>query len=181
MEFTKTELNDVLLIEPIVHGDDRGFFLETWQKREFAAHGIDMDFVQDNHSKSSNSTLRGLHYQIQQPQGKLARVIAGEVFDVVIDLRKSSSTFGKWTGLILSAENKRMLWAPPGFAHGFYVISASAEFAYKCTDYYAPKYERSIIWSDRDLGIEWPSDVKAPLLSEKDAAGVAFADAEYFP
>lgn len=181
MKVIKTEIPDVLILEPKVFGDDRGFFMETWHRQKFADAGIDYDFVQDNHSSSIKGTLRGLHYQIKQPQGKLVRVTKGEVFDVAVDLRKTSSTFGQWIGEYLSAENKRMFWVPPGFAHGFYVASEVAEFQYKCTDYYAPQHERCICWDDADIGIDWPlggGDV--PLVSEKDAQAQMFNTAEVF-
>lgn len=183
MKFLPTTIPDVVVIEPRVFGDARGFFLESWERRKFRDGGIDVDFVQDNHSKSAQGVLRGLHYQIKQPQGKLVRVVQGEVFDVAVDLRRSSPTFGQWVGVTLSAENKRMLWVPPGFAHGFYVTAPDgAEFLYKCTDYYAPEFERSIIWDDPDIGIRWPLvDGRPPALAAKDAAGVSFPTAEYFP
>jgi dTDP-4-dehydrorhamnose 3,5-epimerase len=180
VEFIKTDIPDVVIIETKVFGDERGFFMETWQRKTFAANGIDYDFVQDNHSLSGKGILRGLHYQIKQPQGKLVRVISGEVFDVAVDIRKGSPCFGKWVGITLSAENKRQLWVPPGFAHGFYVVSEQAEFVYKCTDFYAPEYERSIIWDDPDLGIAWPLDGVQPLLSEKDSAAAVFCNAELY-
>jgi len=155
--------------------------METWQRQTFAENGIDYDFVQDNHSKSSHGILRGLHYQIQQPQGKLVRVVEGTVFDVAVDMRQSSATFGQWVGYELSAENHHMLWVPPGFAHGFYVMSDSAEFVYKCTDYYAPEHERSVLWNDPDLAIDWHLvDNEAPILSEKDADAPSFKQAEKF-
>lgn len=181
MEFVPTALPDVILIKPRVHGDTRGFFAETWHEKRFAEAGISASFVQDNHSRSARHILRGLHYQIQQPQGKLVRVVSGTVFDVAVDLRKSSTTFGRWVGVELSAENHRILWVPPGFAHGFVVLSESADFVYKCTDFWAPTHERSLLWNDPDLGIEWPlpSGV-VPLLSPKDAAGVPFKNAECF-
>lgn len=181
MNFIKTDIPDVILIEPDVFGDARGFFLETWHREKFRAGGIDMDFVQDNHSRSGRHTLRGLHYQIRQAQGKLVRVIRGEVFDVAVDLRRTSPTFGKWTGEYLSDENKKMLWVPPGFAHGFLVISESADIVYKCTDFYAPEFDRGIRWDDPDLAIEWPlpNGVK-PILSKKDAAAPLFKDAETY-
>jgi dTDP-4-dehydrorhamnose 3,5-epimerase len=182
MRFIPTAIADVIVVEPKVFRDERGFFMETWQAKKFAEGGIDADFVQDNHSKSVQGTLRGLHYQIKLPQGKLARVVAGEVFDVVVDLRKHSPTFGRWVGEWLSAENKKMLWVPPGFAHGFYVTSPTAEFIYKCTDYYAPQYERSLRWDDLDLAIHWPLvNGEGPKLSPKEAAAVSFREAEYFP
>ncbi len=181
MKFTPSKITDVVLVEPAVFGDRRGFFMETWQRQTFAENGIDVDFVQDNHSKSSQGILRGLHYQIKQPQGKLVRVVQGSVFDVAVDMRKSSPTFGQWVGYELSAENKRMLWVPPGFAHGFYVISESAEFVYKCTDYYAPEHECSVLWNDADLGIDWQLvDGKTPVLSDKDADAPDFAHAQTF-
>lgn len=182
MKVIETAIPDVRIIEPRVFGDARGFFMETWSRRDFTAAGIDADFVQDNHSRSVQGTLRGLHYQIQQPQGKLVRVSAGEVFDVALDLRGGSKTFGNWVGVMLSAKNNRQLWVPPGFAHGFYVVSEAAEFQYKCTHYYAPEHERCIRWDDPKLGIEWPliADGSEPLLSDKDRAGVRFADAEVY-
>jgi len=180
LKFTPTSLPDVLLIEPKVFPDPRGFFLESYQKKDFAEAGIPFDFVQDNHSKSCQGVLRGLHYQIKQPQGKLLRVIAGEIFDVVVDIRKHSPTFGKWFGTSLSAENKHMLWVPVGFAHGFYVTSPEAELIYKTTDYYAPEWERTIVWNDPTIGVQWPLAGGAPSLSAKDAAGVLFSEAELF-
>lgn len=181
MEFTPTEIPDVVAIAPRVFGDDRGFFMETWNARTFREAGYDLSFVQDNHSRSVRGTLRGLHYQIRQPQGKLVRVTRGEVYDVAVDLRRSSPTFGRWVGESLSAESRRMLWIPPGFAHGFYVISEHAEFQYKCTDFYAPEHERCIRWDDPDLAIPWPiPEATTPLVSEKDAAGVPFAEADLY-
>jgi len=181
MKFIPTAIPDVILIEPKVFGDHRGFFMETWQRKTFAENGIDYDFVQDNHSKSSHGILRGLHYQMQQTQGKLVRAVEGAVFDVAVDMRRSSATFGQWVGYELSAENKKMLWVPPGFAHGFYVMSESAEFVYKCTDYYAPEHEQSLLWNDPALGIDWHLvDEKAPILSEKDADAPVFANAQTF-
>ena len=181
MRFLPSEIPEVLLIEPQVFGDSRGFFMETWHAAKFAAAGLDLNFVQDNHSKSVQGTLRGLHYQIRKPQGKLVRVISGEVFDVAVDLRKSSPFFGRWVGEILSAENKKMLWVPPGFGHGFYVLSPEAEFVYKCTELYAPEHERCIRWDGPELGIAWPLLAQAPLLSAKDLAGVSLAKAELYP
>lgn len=154
--------------------------METWQQKEFNEKITTVTFVQDNHSKSSQGILRGLHYQIKHPQGKLVRVVQGSVFDVAVDMRKSSPTFGQWVGYELSAENHRMLWVPPGFAHGFYVMSETAEFVYKCTDYYAPEFERSLLWNDPTVGIEWPTNGHTPLLSEKDANGDLFGDADTF-
>lgn len=180
MKVTPTAIPEVLVVEPRVFGDHRGFFFESFNQRDWKAQtGLDTEFVQDNHSKSIQGVLRGLHYQIQQPQGKLVRVVVGEVFDVAVDLRKSSPTFGQWVGIILSAENKKQFWVPAGFAHGFMVLSAEAEFLYRTTDYWAPEYERSIIWNDPQLGIEWP-DSCTPILSEKDEKAVAFADAELY-
>lgn len=181
MKIYKTAIPDLLVIEPKVFGDDRGFFYESYNQKRFAEMaGITDSFVQDNHSRSAKNVLRGLHYQIQQPQGKLVRVVVGEVFDVAVDIRRASPTFGKAVGTNLSATTKRMLWVPKGFAHGFLVLSDYAEFLYKTTDYYAPEHERSILWNDADLGIGWPQ-CGEPILSAKDAAGVRFKDAEVFP
>jgi len=180
MKVIETSIPDVLIIEPKVFGDERGFFYESFNAAAFeAATGLRRQFVQDNHSKSQRGVLRGLHYQIQQPQGKLVRVVAGEVFDVAVDLRKSSPSFGRWVGTHLSAQNQRQLWIPEGFAHGFVVLSESAEFLYKTTDYYAPEHERSLLWNDPELGIEWPFD-EPPQLSAKDQAGKCLSDAELF-
>jgi dTDP-4-dehydrorhamnose 3,5-epimerase len=180
MKVVATAIPEVLLIEPKVFGDDRGFFFESFNKQQFQqATGLDCDFVQDNHSRSAQHVLRGLHYQIKQPQGKLVRVVEGEVFDVAVDVRKSSPTYGQWVGAILSAENKKMLWVPPGFAHGFVVLSEAAQFLYKTTDYYAPEHERCIVWNDPQLNISWPVTAE-PLLSDKDKAGALFKDAEVF-
>jgi dTDP-4-dehydrorhamnose 3,5-epimerase len=180
MQIQKTEIPDVLIIEPKVFGDDRGFFFESFNERRFAElTGTNPRFVQDNHSRSGRNVLRGLHYQIRQPQGKLVRVTSGEVFDVAVDMRRSSPTFGRWVGVTLSAENKRQLWIPEGFAHGFVVTSESAEFLYKTTDYWAPEYERSVRWDDPAIGIRWPLQ-GTPQLSAKDQAGVPLAEAETF-
>lgn len=180
MKATPLVIPDVVLIEPKVFGDERGFFFESFNQAQFeAAVGKPVQFVQDNHSRSVKNVLRGLHYQIQQPQGKLVRVVQGEVFDVAVDLRKSSATFGQWVGEILSAENKRQLWIPEGFAHGFVVMSETAEFLYKTTDYYAPTHERCILWSDATLQIEWPGDFP-PIISTKDSQGKLFSQAEVF-
>ena len=177
MRGTPTAIPDVLILEPKVFGDDRGFFYESYNQQTFqAATGLDVTFVQDNHSKSARNVLRGLHYQVEQPQGKLVRVVQGEVFDVAVDIRKGSKTFGLWVGQTLSAENKKQLWVPPGLAHGFVVLSETAEFLYKTTDYYAPAHERCIAWNDPDLAINWQMQGE-PLLSAKDAAGLAFRDA----
>lgn len=180
MKFVQAAIPDVLIIEPKVFGDNRGFFLESYQKRRFAEAGIQADFVQDNHSQSHQGTLRGLHYQIKQPQGKLIRVISGEIFDVAVDIRKHSPTFGKWVGEYLSTENKKMLWAPSGFAHGFYVTSVRAEVIYKATDYYAPQWERSILWNDPAININWPLNNQEPILSAKDQLGKFLHEAEVF-
>jgi dTDP-4-dehydrorhamnose 3,5-epimerase len=180
MKVIRTALPDVLILEPKVYGDERGFFFESYNEKVLAeVAGVTAHFVQDNHSRSAKNVLRGLHYQIKQPQGKLVRVIAGEVFDVAVDLRKNSSTFGKWAGFNLSAENKRMAWIPPGFAHGFLVLSDDAEFLYKTTDYWVPEYERCIRWNDADLAVDWPLQGE-PVLSAKDQAGAVFHSAEVF-
>lgn len=180
MQIQTTALPGVLIIEPTVFGDDRGFFYESFNQKRFAElTSITRDFVQDNHSKSAKGVLRGLHYQIQQAQGKLVRVTAGEVFDVAVDIRKSSPTFGQWVGVVLSATNKRQLWIPEGFAHGFMVTSENAEFLYKTTDYWAPEFERSILWNDPAIGIDWPLDGE-PLLSGKDKVGNLLVNAEVF-
>ena len=181
MNVIATPIPDVLIIEPKVFGDARGFFFESYNRRTFReATGIDVDFVQDNHSRSARGVLRGLHYQVRQPQGKLVRVTTGEVYDVAVDLRRSSPTFGRWVGLTLSAANRRMLWVPEGFAHGFVVTSDHAEFLYKTTDYYAPEHERSLLWSDPALGIAWPVE-GTPQLKPSDAAAPPLAAAETFP
>jgi len=181
MHIVPTGIPDLLIVEPKVFGDERGFFFESFNARRFAElTGVDLAFVQDNHSKSARHVLRGLHYQIRQPQGKLVRAVVGEVLDVAVDIRKSSPTFGKSFSVILSAENKRMLWIPPGFAHGFVVLSETAEFLYKTTDYWAPEYERSILWNDPALAIDWKLHGAAPLLSAKDQAGQLLKDAEVF-
>ena len=179
MKVQPTQIAGVLIVEPDVFGDDRGFFLESFNEREMRKIGIDAHFVQDNHSRSQRNVLRGLHYQIHQPQGKLVRVVRGTVFDVAVDLRRGSPSFGKWVGAELSAENKRLFWLPPGMAHGFVVLSDSADFLYKATDYYAPQFERTILWNDPDLGIAWPL-AGEPVLSAKDAAGLPFREAEVF-
>ena len=181
MKVVRTALSGVVVLEPRVFGDARGFFFESWNRRAFAeAIGGDVDFVQDNHSASERNVLRGLHYQVRQPQGKLVRVIAGEVYDVAVDLRRSSPTFGRWTAERLSADNRRVMWVPAGFAHGFLVTSERAEFLYKTTDYYAPEHERSLLWKDPAIGIEWPL-AGAPLLKPRDASGTPLAQAETFP
>lgn len=181
MNVIQTRIPEVLVFEPKVFGDDRGFFFESFNAKQFAeAIGQQLDFVQDNHSRSAKNVLRGLHYQIEQAQGKLVRVSQGEVFDVAVDIRRTSPTFGQWVGEILSADNKRQMWIPPGFAHGFLVLSDYAEFLYKTTDFYAPQFECSIRWDDAEIGIEWPSDA-SPILSAKDAAAVSLRDARTFP
>lgn len=182
MKVTETTLSGVLILEPKVFGDDRGFFYESFNARSFQdATGLDPVFVQDNHSRSTRGVLRGLHYQVQQPQGKLVRVTAGEVFDVAVDIRRHSATFGQWLGLHLSADNKRQLWIPEGFAHGFLVLSEYAEFLYKTTDYYAPTHERCIRWDDPRLAIDWPLQGLTPQLSGKDQAGTSLQEADLFP
>ncbi len=180
MKVTRGLLPEVLIMEPRVFGDERGFFLESYNRHTFAdASGVDSDFVQDNHSRSAANVLRGLHYQMQQPQGKLVRVVAGEIFDVAVDLRRSSPSFGRWMGHCLSAENKHVLWIPAGFAHGFLALKASTEVLYKTTDYYAPEHERCVLWNDPAIGIEWPLD-GVPLVSEKDSRGLRLAEAETY-
>jgi dTDP-4-dehydrorhamnose 3,5-epimerase len=184
MNVVRTEIPEVLILEPKVFGDSRGFFMESFNARTFAEKtGVNASFVQDNHSRSGRGVLRGLHYQIQQPQGKLVRVMTGEAFDVAVDIRRSSKTFGRAVGVMLSDENRRMMWVPPGFAHGFMVLSEWADFLYKTTDYYAPAFERTIQWDDPALSIPWPLDGIGgrPILSEKDKKGVALAQAEVFP
>lgn len=180
MEYKKLAITDVVLLTPKVFGDERGFFMETFRHDEFIKHCGNYNFVQDNHSSSGKGILRGLHYQHKQPQGKLVRVTKGEVFDVAVDMRRNSPTFGKWVGEFLSESNKRMLWVPPGFAHGFYVTSDMAEFQYKCTDYYAPGDEYSLLWNDETVGIQWPVADELPKLSAKDAEGRLFADCPSF-
>ncbi|MGF1454269.1 MAG: dTDP-4-dehydrorhamnose 3,5-epimerase [Alphaproteobacteria bacterium] len=181
MKKTETALPDVVLLEPRVFGDDRGFFFEAWNAQTFRDIDLDRTFVQENHSRSAKGVLRGLHYQVQQPQGKLVRVVSGRLYDVAVDIRKSSPTFGQWVGYELSAENKRMLWIPEGFAHGFLALEDGTELLYKCTDHYAPDHERSILWNDRDLRIDWPlGDIEAPILSRKDEAGQTLSDADLF-
>ena len=180
MKVIPTEIRDILLLDPRIHADERGFFMETWRRGALDEYGIDAEFVQDNLSRSATGVLRGLHYQLRQPQGKLVRVTRGEIFDVAVDLRRKSPSFGQWVGERLSADNKRALWIPPGFCHGFYVTSGPADVHYKCTAYYAPDDDRCILWNDPELGIEWPL-LGSPLLSEKDRQGTLFAAAEYYP
>jgi dTDP-4-dehydrorhamnose 3,5-epimerase len=181
MEFVPTRLPDVILIRPKVFEDRRGFFMDTWIAQAFEKEGIDATFVQDSQSGSAAGTIRGLHYQIRQAQGKVVRVVKGEAFDVAVDIRKSSPDFGQWTSELLSADNRKMLWIPPGFAHGFLVLSDTAELAYKSTDYYAPEHERTLQWDDPDIGIDWPLlEQETPILSAKDQAGTALKDAEVY-
>jgi dTDP-4-dehydrorhamnose 3,5-epimerase len=181
MNLINTGLTEVLCLEPKVFGDARGFFLETYRQSWFEDLGINTPFVQDNHSLSRKGTLRGLHYQIQRPQGKLVRVIRGEVFDVAVDMRRYSPSFGKWAGMHLSADNKRIMWVPPGFAHGFLVLSDEAEFVYKCTSYYAPEHDRSLLWNDTDIGVEWPLiGINDVLLSPKDQIASPFRSADVY-
>jgi dTDP-4-dehydrorhamnose 3,5-epimerase len=181
MKITATRIPEVLIFEPVVHGDERGFFMETWRRSLFEERGIGLDFVQDNHSRSSAGILRGLHYQVVRPQGKLVRVIEGEIFDVAVDLRRSSPTFGQWAGASLSSSNNLQLWVPPGFAHGFYVTSESAQVVYKCTDYYLPEYDRSVLWNDESISISWPLSGGEPVLSAKDRDAPSMAQAELYP
>lgn len=181
MKIIETAIPDVKIIQPTVFGDKRGYFMETWSEQHFVEAGLEINFIQDNHSHSSQGILRGLHYQIKHSQGKLVRVVTGKVFDVAVDIRQDSSTFGQWVGVVLSDENHQMLWVPPGFAHGFYVMSEQADFLYKCTDIYAPKYERCIKWDDDEIGIEWPLvENQQPLLSEKDQEGLRLSVADVF-
>jgi dTDP-4-dehydrorhamnose 3,5-epimerase len=175
-----TPLEGVMIVEPALHGDARGWFMETWNADAFAQAGIAADFVQDNHSRSGKGVLRGLHYQLRRPQGKLVRVVAGRVFDVAVDLRRSSTRFGRWFGVELSAENRRMLWIPPGFAHGFLTLEERTECLYKCTDFYAPEDERALLWSDPEIGVEWPFEGEAPLVSGRDHAAPGLAEAETY-
>ncbi len=182
MDCEPTAIPEVVLIRPSVFGDARGYFLESWEERKFAAAGIRARFVQDNHSHSASHILRGLHYQIEQPQGKLVRVVTGTVYDVVVDIRRSSRTFGRWVGVVLSEENHHLLWVPPGFAHGYLVLSDSADFLYKVTDFWAPQHERAIRWDDPQIGVQWPLPVGVqPIVSAKDAAAVRLRDAEVYP
>jgi dTDP-4-dehydrorhamnose 3,5-epimerase len=181
MVFRRASIRDVIIIEPRVWEDERGFFLESFRRDTFKAHGISAEFVQDNFSRSRRGVLRGLHYQIKRPQGKLIRITAGKIFDVAVDLRHESPTFGRWVGLEVSADNKFMVWVPPGFAHGFYVVSDYADIIYKATDYHAPEWERTLIWNDKELGIGWPiATGRAPILSEKDAAGKPLRETEVY-
>ncbi len=181
MKFLPTKIPDVIEIQPQIHGDERGYFMETYQQRHFEELNITANFVQDNQSRSVKNTLRGLHYQIKQPQGKLVRVISGQVFDVAVDMRKASPTFGQWVGVTLCEEKNNQLWVPPGFAHGFFVLSESATFVYKCSDYYAPEHERSLLWNDPKIGIDWPiQEGTPPLLSNKDRAGKPIGAAEVY-
>ena len=180
MHLVETAIPDLVIIEPRVFGDERGFFLESWNRKVFAELGLDLDFVQDNHSRSARGVLRGLHFQNPNPQGKLVRVVAGRAWDVAVDLRRSSPTFGQWAGIELSAENKRMFWVPPGFAHGFVSLEDGTDFVYKCTSFYEPANEHSLLWNDPALGIEWPLEGLEPQLSAKDQAGKPLAEVEPF-
>jgi dTDP-4-dehydrorhamnose 3,5-epimerase len=181
MQFTPLEIPEVIRIQPRVFSDERGFFLETFHRQQFEQAGLPADFVQDNHSGSRKGVLRGLHYQIRHAQGKLVRLVAGEIFDVAVDLRRSSPTFGRWVGALLAADSRELLWIPPGFAHGFYVLSDWAEVFYKTTDYYAPEWERSLLWNDATVGIQWPlASDSAPAVSEKDRRGAPLSDAEVY-
>jgi dTDP-4-dehydrorhamnose 3,5-epimerase len=182
MEFEPTRLPEVVLIKPSLFGDTRGFFFESWNQQQFARAGLDVRFVQDNHSHSTGRTLRGLHYQIEQAQGKLVRVTRGEVFDVSVDIRRSSSRFGQWVGVRLSESNHHMLWMPPGFAHGYLALSDEVDFVYKCTDFYVPQHERAIRWNDPTIAVQWPLSPGAdPILSSRDQRAPLFTDAEYYP
>jgi len=181
MKVFTSRIPDVLIFEQSVHADDRGYFTETWRQSIFDEQGIDVTFVQDNQSNSSRGTLRGLHYQLNHPQGKLARVVSGEVFDVAVDLRKSSGNFGQWIGVLLSAENKKQLWIPAGFAHGFYVLSESAELLYKCTEYYHPEDDRCLLWNDETIAIDWPLLDSSPSLSDKDKNAPRLLEATVYP
>lgn len=181
MKFTPSILPEVVIIEPRVYGDKRGFFFEAWNAQTFADAGMPAQFVQDNHSRSARGVLRGLHYQLSRPQGKLVRVVSGRVFDVAVDLRRSSPTFGKWVGVELSAANHRLLWIPPGFAHGFLALEDGTDFLYKCTDFFAPEDERCLKWNDQDLGIDWPLSGIAPIISDKDGLGRSVMEAETYP
>ena len=180
MRFVPTEIPDVMVIEPTVFGDARGFFCETYHREKYTAAGLDVTFVQDNHSRSRRGVLRGLHYQVLRPQGKLLSVMAGEIFDVAVDLRRSSPTFGRWVGVHLSAESHRMMYVPPGFGHGFLVLSETADVCYKCTDLYAPEHERTLLWNDPAVGVRWPLEGE-PQLSDKDRRGLPLAEAECYP
>lgn len=181
MKIINTALEQVTIIEPDIFGDDRGWFMETWNAREFARAGLEAKFVQDNHSRSAKGVLRGLHYQLQNPQGKLVRVVAGRAFDVAVSLRRSSPDFGRWVGVELSAENRRTLWVPPGFAHGFLSLEDGTEFVYKCTDFYSPADERAVLWSDPEIGIEWPlDDIGSPVVSAKDRVAALLAQADTY-
>ena len=180
MKITRTSIPDVLTFEPVIHHDSRGYFMETFRKSHFDSCGLNLSFVQDNQSLSKKGTLRGLHYQLKHPQGKLARVLQGEIFDVAVDLRKGSSYFGRWVGEILSADNRKQLWIPPGFAHGFLVLSKTAELSYKCTDYFHPEDDHSVLWSDPNIAIHWPNIDEDVLVSEKDCAGKLLSEAPVF-
>ena len=181
MRFIPTDLAGPVIVEPVIHGDSRGFFLESWTRKAFEEAGIHADFVQDNHSRSARGVLRGIHYQLGKPQGKLVRVTRGAVFDVAVDLRRSSPAFGSWTGVLLSGDNKKMLWIPPGFAHGFLALQDETDFLYKCTDYFSPGEERAIAWNDPDIAIDWPLDGLEPIVSDRDRNAPRLAEAEVYP
>ena len=181
MRFIPTDLAGPVIVEPVIHGDSRGFFVESWTRKAFEEAGIHADFVQDNHSRSARGVLRGIHYQLGKPQGKLVRVTRGAVFDVAVDLRRSSPDFGSWTGVLLSGDNKKMLWIPPGFAHGFLALEDETDFLYKCTDYFSPGEERAIAWNDPDIAIDWPLDGLEPMVSERDRNAPRLAEAEVYP
>ena len=181
MRFIPTDLAGPVIVEPVIHGDSRGFFVESWTRKAFEEAGIHASFVQDNHSRSARGVLRGLHYQLGKPQGKLVRVTRGAVFDVAVDLRRSSPDFGRWTGVLLSGDNKKMLWIPPGFAHGFLALQDETDFLYKCTDYFSPGEERAIAWNDPDIAIDWPLDGLDPIVSDRDRNAPRLAEAEVYP
>ena len=181
MRFIPTDLAGPVIVEPVIHGDSRGFFVESWTRKAFEEAGIHADFVQDNHSRSARGVLRGIHYQLGKPQGKLVRVTRGAVFDVAVDLRRSSPDFGRWTGVLLSGDNKKMLWIPPGFAHGFLALEDETDFLYKCTDYFSPGEERAIAWNDPDIAIDWPLDGLEPIVSDRDRNAPRLAEAEVYP
>ena len=181
MRFIPTDLAGPVIVEPVIHGDSRGFFVESWTRKAFEEAGIHASFVQDNHSRSARGVLRGLHYQLGKPQGKLVRVTRGAVFDVAVDLRRSSPDFGRWTGVLLSGDNKKMLWIPPGFAHGFLALEDETDFLYKCTDYFSPGEERAIAWNDPDIAIDWPLDGLEPIVSDRDRNAPRLAEAEVYP
>lgn len=181
MRIAPAKIPDVWVLDPVVREDPRGWFMETWRRSDFGDRGVELEFVQDNHSRSTRGTLRGLHYQLEHPQGKLVRAVLGEVFDVAVDLRRGSASFGRWTGAVLSSGNRRQMWIPPGFAHGFYVLSDAAEICYKCTEYYRGEDDRSLLWNDPRIGIDWPLLDGRPLLSDRDAGAMPLSEAPVFP